>query len=130
MMDMDKNKNRASTPNPTDLSVGSGGAEIKIRCSPRFKSAFKAKAKELDLSMSELVRKAYLRIDSKIERKVIHQADPKLILELSKIGNNLNQIARAINTANHDGSTVDLVKVLSMLESIKEDLDEVKNGNF
>lgn len=97
-------------------------AEIKVRVTPQFKTAFKKKAVELNLSMSQLVEKSYVRIDDKISRKVIHQADPKLIYEVAKIGGNINQIARSLN----QGSEFTL-ETLAILKSIERSLEELKN---
>ncbi|NVH52953.1 plasmid mobilization relaxosome protein MobC [Photobacterium damselae subsp. damselae] len=41
--------------------------------------------------------------------------DPALVREVARIGNNLNQIARYINSAKKSGSLVDLVAVQAQL---------------
>ena len=55
---------------------------------------------------------------SKIERV--------LILELSRIGNNVNQIAKAINTDIAGTGTFDKVKLLHLLISIDQQLREIR----
>jgi hypothetical protein len=124
-MAVSKSQNSTTKPNtPTD-KVGQSGAEIKVRCSPNFKKAFKRKADELNISMSQMVRNAYTRIDAKIEKKVVHVADPKLIFQLAKIGNNVNQIARILNQ-NNDSD----FENLAVLKSIEQSLEDIKNGYF
>ena len=112
----------APTTTPTN-EVGQSGAVIKVRCSPRFKKAFKLKADELGISMSQMVRSSYTRIDAKIEKKVVHVADPKLIFQLAKIGNNVNQIARMLNQSG-DSNFANL----EILKSIEQSLEDLKNG--
>ncbi len=41
--------------------------------------------------------------------------DPALVREIARIGNNLNQVARYINSAKKSGSLVDLVAVQAQL---------------
>jgi hypothetical protein len=120
-----KSLNSDTNPNTPTEEVGQSGAEIKVRCSPNFKKAFKRKADELNLSMSEMVRSSYTRIDAKVEKKVVHSADPKLIFQLAKIGNNVNQIARILNQ--NGESNLDNLEILKSIESALED---IKNGHF
>ncbi|MEA1990565.1 MAG: MobC family plasmid mobilization relaxosome protein, partial [Pseudomonadota bacterium] len=78
-------------------------AEIKIRCTDDFKKYVKNLSAKHDLPMTKIVELGFRKFDEKYQcatakpKKVIHQADPVLIRELSKIGNNINQLARAVN---------------------------------
>lgn len=74
---------------------------------------------ELDksnISFSDFARSAILRkkIKLPIEKELIHQ--------ISKIGNNLNQIARAVNGK-------EKISVLTELVEIEKALRELKNGS-
>ena len=42
-------------------------------------------------------------------------ADPALLLQLAKVGNLLNQVARSANECRKNGSSLDLVQVLAVL---------------
>ena len=42
-------------------------------------------------------------------------ADPALLLQIAKVGNLLNQVARGTNECRRQGSTLDLVQVLAVL---------------
>jgi len=58
-----------------------------------------------NLSMAELIRqKVNLKIDNppapKSEPKKYEAVDPKLLYELKKIGNNINQIAKKLHSKN------------------------------
>ena len=70
--------------------------------------------------MSEFSRKS---VNSKIEnapapktKKVYKVADPQLLYELNKIGTNLNQIAKSLNSKKDDVSNVSILRELVTLE--------------
>ncbi len=69
-----------------------------------------------NISFSDFARSAILRkkIKLPIEKELIHQ--------ISKIGNNLNQIARAVNGK-------EKISVLTELVEIEKALRELKNGS-
>jgi hypothetical protein len=46
--------------------------------------------------------------------------DPQLIAQLARLGNNLNQVARALNECRKSGSVVELAEVLAILTSIEQ----------
>ena len=66
------------------------------------------------IKTTKIVESSY----SKIERE--------LILELSRIGNNVNQIPKAINTDIAGTGTFDKVKLLHLLISIDQQLREIR----
>ena len=61
--------------------------------------------------------------------KRYQKTDPALLLELAKIGNNLNQIARALNiikNADHqEQRKLDIFSVLLVLKGIQTELEKV-----
>ncbi|MBF7684095.1 plasmid mobilization relaxosome protein MobC [Acinetobacter sp. B5B] len=57
---------------------------------------------------------------------IYSQTEKQLILELSRIGNNLNQIAKAVNTDIADLGTFDKTKLLHFLISIDRKLRELR----
>lgn len=57
----------------------------------------------------------------------IPQIDPDLLRQLAGIGNNLNQIARAINS--QEWKPVDRIQVISALSAIQRELTELKREN-
>ncbi|SDY89907.1 plasmid mobilization relaxosome protein MobC, partial [Acinetobacter kyonggiensis] len=61
--------------------------------------------------------------------KRYQKTDPDLLLELSKIGNNLNQIARALNVIKNadpqEQRKLDIFKIFSVLKGIQTDLEQV-----
>ena len=61
--------------------------------------------------------------------KRYQKTDPSVLLELSKIGNNLNQIARALNIIKNadpqEQRKLDVFSIFSVLKGIQTDLEQV-----
>ena len=61
--------------------------------------------------------------------KCYQKTDPDLLLEFSKIGNNLNQIARALNIIKNadpqEQRKLDIFSIFSVLKNIQTDLEQV-----
>ena len=61
--------------------------------------------------------------------KCYQKTDPDLLLEFSKIGNNLNQIARALNIIKNadpqEQRKLDIFSIFSVLKCIQTDLEQV-----
>lgn len=71
-----------------------------------------------------------LKIKTEIEVVKLYQiTDPALLLALSKIGNNLNQIARALNIIKNadlrDQRKLDIFQVLLVLKAIQNELEQI-----
>lgn len=58
----------------------------------------------------------------KVIRRPAPKADPKLVAQVAKIGNNLNQMARALNECRLVGDAVMLVEVAAQLAAVRADL--------
>ena len=71
---------------------------------------------DIDLSIKPRVRKK--RTDSATYKKV----DPALLYQISKIGNNINQIAKAVNERKLNKSD----EIISLLMEVRENI----NDNF
>jgi hypothetical protein len=70
------------------------------------------KLSEHNLSFSEFSRGAILR------KKIKTKLDSDYIFQLQKIGNNLNQIAKNLNSKNSDIPNSEILKVLVSIEKI------------
>lgn len=61
--------------------------------------------------------------------KRYQKTDPDLLLELAKIGNNINQIARALNIIKnadqHEQRKLDIFSIFSVLKAIQTELQQV-----
>ena len=78
----------------------------------------------------EYERKPRLKVKTVIEVvKRYQKTDPALLLELSKIGNNLNQIARALNIIKNadpqEQRKLDIFSIFSVLKGIQTELEQV-----
>lgn len=62
----------------------------------------------------------------KVVESSYNKTERALILELSRIGNNVNQIAKAVNTDIAGTDTFDKVKLLHLLISIDQQLRELR----
>ena len=90
---------------------------LQLRCTPAERERWRTKAGEAGVSVSALLRDA---LDgAKARRRRRSTADPALVRELARIGNNLNQLAR---WANRDKGGVEAVAVLARLVEIEREL--------
>ena len=81
------------------------------------------KTTELFNSKTEEADKVKL---NKVVESPYNKTERALILELSQIGNNVNQIAKAVNTDIASTGTFDKVKLLHLLISIDQQLRELR----
>ena len=80
--------------------------------------------------MIEDEKEPRLKIKTEVEIVKLYQiTDPDLLLVLSKIGNNLNQIARALNIIKNadprDQRKLDIFHVLLVLKGIQNELEQI-----
>lgn len=76
---------------------------------------------ELELNKSNLIFTNFAR-SAILRKKIKLPIEKELLFELNKIGNNLNQIARAVNQK-------DKIAVLTELIEIEKAIKELKNGS-
>lgn len=79
-------------------------------------------------SVAKLLRESALNFvkQEEIETSKYSKLDRDFILELSRIGNNLNQIAKAVNIARDEH--FEAVKLLNLLIGIDETLTDLKES--
>ncbi|MFY4744023.1 plasmid mobilization relaxosome protein MobC [Aliarcobacter butzleri] len=107
--------------------------QVKINLTPSHYSELETEALNNGMSIAQLVRHK-LGIDLKdtpkalqrprkvrSDKKEIVKADPQLLYHLSKIGTNLNQISKHLNSNN----AVDRVVLTSLIE-VQEELKKLK----
>lgn len=83
---------------------------IKIRVSEEEKTLFEAKAAEVGMSLADLIRhrlQAYRVRITALEREQL--------LTLARIGNNINQVARWVNTHKNGLETIQVVMRLDAI---------------
>jgi hypothetical protein len=95
-------------------------ARLEIKISDDDKKELLLKARSLDISMSELLRQGAKRANSfSLENRKLAIEKNR---ELNRIGNNLNQIARWVNS---NKSKAETVSVIAHLISIQELIEEL-----
>lgn len=95
--------------------------EIRVRCTPEDRARWHRLAADCGLSLSALMRRALDRVRPWSPGRA--DLERERIRELSRIGNNLNQLARWANT-HKEG--LDAVRVLSRLADLAETLEALR----
>ena len=85
---------------------------------------YKHAAKTYELPLSQLIQKLLDRqpLPKRIRQKPIPKADPELVRQVAAIGNNLNQIARRLNSG-------DKFDVVPHLVAIEDQLEQLLNAH-
>ena len=85
----------------------------------------RVKAVDAGQPISVYLREQIAGIPASRRRRKRETADPALVTQVSRIGNNLNQIARAINRQMWEGSQADLLGHLMRLERIERGVNRL-----
>ncbi len=94
---------------------------IKIRCTESEYSDLKSRSKKPRLA--EWMREHCLDVKPPRSR-TMPDVDPALLRQLAGLGNNLNQIARAVNTK--DWGAVERVQIVAHLAAIQRQLAAIR----
>lgn len=80
------------------------------------------------LNIAKFLRDSALNAvnEEKEQKSFYSKVDRDFVLELSRIGNNINQIAKAINTDIAKGEPFDAVRLLHLLIAINENLEALR----
>lgn len=104
--------------------------QVKINLTPEHHAELLEKAAALDMTLAQYIRDN-LNIDLKEKPRVrkkrtdsaeFNKADPQLIYHLSMIGNNINQIAKHLNS----GNSLDRVALATLMD-IRDKLNDYKH---
>ncbi|GHB26250.1 hypothetical protein GCM10007094_13040 [Pseudovibrio japonicus] len=117
---------QASPSNPTKATKRQLTETVVLRCTAEEKEKLKQQALEAGQTTSSLLRTT-LGLIKPTRRRVAPKADPRLVVELSRMGSNLNQIARALNTARAAGEAYQLdgLQIITVLTTIDRQLSEL-----
>lgn len=108
---------------------------VKIRMTEAEKNRLKETARREHTTLARLIRQAVLAEAEKLAQNdrprtvhqiVVHAADPALVREIARIGNNINQIARTLNTLNKQDALTRSA-VLESLTTLKTISDHLKD---
>lgn len=95
---------------------------VKVRVSEEERDLWQAMAKEQELTLADLIRQAVggvKTVDREPKRtRASRTADPELLNALSRIGSNLNQIARWANTHKSAASAMEVIAAMAAIEKL------------
>ena len=97
---------------------------LRVRCTEEERAAWLHKALAQERSLSEYARHV-LSAEPMQRRALPPEVDPMLLAAVGRAGNNLNQIARAMNTDRKAGRAIDLIAVRTLLMTVDRQLAEV-----
>ena len=107
---------------------------LSLRTTNKVKARITEQANRLNVSESEYVRRSILSALDKGDKLFRHYVGPKVYIydeklrqELNRIGNNINQIAYALNSANVNRNSVNLADIYQQLANIITGIDDIKN---
>lgn len=98
--------------------------ELRVRCNDEEKKLILANAKAAGrIQVAQWMREICLGVGTiKKDRSTTRSADPSLIAAVNRVGNNLNQIARRINSVD---SSVSAAEILASLQVIEEQMGAI-----
>lgn len=101
---------------------------IYVRATQNEKELLKAKAQSYDLTLSGWLRQ--IAFTGKLRKKVrsVPDADPVLIREINRLGNNMNQLARHANERAKSGLSLDVLEILIELRVIQKELAVIRQS--
>ncbi|MCP3960549.1 MAG: MobC family plasmid mobilization relaxosome protein [bacterium] len=91
---------------------------VTVRFTAADYQALKERALEDRAPVSELIRHAALKLPALPARRPL--VDRDLINQLSRLGNNLNQLTRLMHQLHHRGLLPDLAPVLAVLQEVRD----------
>ncbi len=101
------------------------GAAVVFRCTPAEKATLLERADHAGVSLSLLMREALGLVEAR-RRRPAPKADPVLLRDIGRIGGELHQIARWLDTASGDGARrckdIDALVVATKLVAIERAL--------
>ncbi len=97
---------------------------LRVRCSEDERAAWLHKARAQERSLSDYAR--HLLSGEPMQRRARPpEVDPVLLAAVGRAGNNLNQIARAMNIDRKAGRAIDLIAVRTLLMALDRQLAEI-----
>lgn len=97
---------------------------LRVRCTENERASWFSKANAEERSLSDYARHV-LSIEPMRRRTRPPEVDPLLIAAVGRAGNNLNQIARALNVDRMAGRAIDLIAVRTLLMTLDRQLADV-----
>ena len=96
---------------------------LKIRLTVDEMHGFRRTASNAGLPMSDLGRSMIIGVKPNLERRprfVFHPVDPSLLRQVAGIGNNLNQVAAALNARSDLSDAAVLLRLIAIERAISD----------
>ncbi|WP_425597308.1 plasmid mobilization protein [Sulfitobacter geojensis] len=97
------------------------GLSLHVKCSQKERERWGAKARSHGLSLSDYLRE-FLEESRSSRRRPAPPIDPMLMAQIGRAGNNLNQIAKAVNGTLRHGDEIDTLAIHAELVCIERAL--------
>lgn len=104
----------ANIQEPRDLS-------LHVKCSRKERERWGAKARSHGLSLSDYLRE-FLEASRSSRRRTAPAVNPQLMDQIGLTGNNMNQIAKAVNGTLRFGDEIDTLAIHAELVTIERAL--------
>lgn len=97
---------------------------LRVRCSQEERTSWLNKARTEECTLSDYARHLLSREPMR-RRARPPEVDPKLLAAVGRLGSNLNQISRALNTDRKAGRALDLIAIRTLLVTLDRQLAEI-----
>lgn len=98
----------------------------RLRLTPSEAENWDAAAKADGKTVSDWLRSKVGDANSFKKRSLrVVVSDPDLVRQVAKIGNNLNQIARAVNQCAQYGTVIQTIELIALLTSIQQEIKDL-----
>lgn len=77
--------------------------------------------------LASFIRDKCLLNATDLTTEITLKADPKLLQQLARIGNNVNQIAKNLNSQTNAKNTIDLLALSAQLQTIQDQLQLIRD---
>jgi len=107
------------------------GRVLSIRLNPKEDAHIRKQSERTGLSAGKMIKTVLFKREfPRSTVRHIHTADPQLTREISRIGNNINQIARAMNAAYREGklNSALMMATLSMIADTEDQLQKISEA--
>jgi len=99
---------------------------LHLKCTEAERDLWGQKAEAAGLTVADFLRDALGSATEKKPRARARKADPVLLAQVARVGNNLNQVAHWCNTYSFGADRVQLLAVLLAIEEHLEMLTETQ----
>ncbi|AXT36245.1 plasmid mobilization relaxosome protein MobC [Phaeobacter sp. LSS9] len=97
---------------------------LRVRCSEEERESWLHKARAEERSLSDYAR--HLLSNEPMRRRARPpEVDPSLLAAVGRVGSNLNQISRALNTDRKAGRALDLIAIRTLLVTLDRQLADI-----